>query len=176
MPFPDDLIDQARALTTGDPRRPRQANLRRAVSAAYYAVFHQLTENAARSILTVSDSAGPIGARLRRTVPHANILKACKWFIGPSGASPDTIRAMRAQPASTVDPALARAARLVLRLQQERHRADYDLASPFTRDEALRRIDDAEAVLGILRAAECRGDALIFLLVCVLGDTITRNP
>ena len=37
-----DLIETARGLTELSPRRPSQANLRRALSTAYYAVFHSL--------------------------------------------------------------------------------------------------------------------------------------
>ena len=42
-----DLITTARSLTELDPRQPTQANLRRAVSTAYYAVFHLLAHTAA---------------------------------------------------------------------------------------------------------------------------------
>ena len=38
-----DLLEQAEQLAQLDPRRPKQANLRRAVSSAYYALFHLLT-------------------------------------------------------------------------------------------------------------------------------------
>ena len=37
-----DLLDQAEQLAQLDPRRPKQANLRRAISSAYYALFHLL--------------------------------------------------------------------------------------------------------------------------------------
>src|SRR5208337_2257920 len=37
-----ELLDQAEQLAQLDPRRPKQANLRRAVSSAYYALFHLL--------------------------------------------------------------------------------------------------------------------------------------
>ena len=36
----DDLIGLAKTIADLDPKKPRQANLRRAVSTAYYAVFH----------------------------------------------------------------------------------------------------------------------------------------
>ena len=36
----EDLFQQAAELATIDAKKPKQANLRRAVSAAYYAVFH----------------------------------------------------------------------------------------------------------------------------------------
>ena len=37
-----DLIETPRGLTELSPRRPSQANLRRTLSTAYYAVFHSL--------------------------------------------------------------------------------------------------------------------------------------
>jgi hypothetical protein len=42
MAYHDDLLDQALHLAHRDPTRPKQANLRRAVSTAYYALFHLL--------------------------------------------------------------------------------------------------------------------------------------
>jgi uncharacterized protein (UPF0332 family) len=40
MALHDDLLDQAQHLALGEPQRPKQASLRRAVSASYYALFH----------------------------------------------------------------------------------------------------------------------------------------
>ena len=46
MSLQQDLLRQARHLATKEPRRPSQASLRRAVSAAYYALFHLLVDEA----------------------------------------------------------------------------------------------------------------------------------
>ena len=46
MSLQQDLLRQARDLATKEPRRPSQASLRRAVSAAYYALFHLLVDEA----------------------------------------------------------------------------------------------------------------------------------
>ena len=43
-----DLLQQAFHLATIDAKKPKQANLRRAVSSAYYAVFHLLIDEACR--------------------------------------------------------------------------------------------------------------------------------
>jgi hypothetical protein len=40
----EDLLEQAVTLATLDVRKPKQANLRRAVSSVYYAVFHLLVD------------------------------------------------------------------------------------------------------------------------------------
>ena len=55
--YSHDLIETARGLTALSPRRPNQANLRRVVSTAYYAVFHCLAGAAAN--LIIGRSAAP---------------------------------------------------------------------------------------------------------------------
>src|SRR5580698_3301496 len=42
MPFANDLLEQSRHLANRDRKRPKKASLRRAVSTAYYALFHLL--------------------------------------------------------------------------------------------------------------------------------------
>ena len=42
----EDLFSQAEKLAKLDVKKPKQANLRRAVSSAYYAVFHYLVHEA----------------------------------------------------------------------------------------------------------------------------------
>jgi hypothetical protein len=46
-----DLIEQAQHLAKREPNRPRQASLRRAVSTAYYALFHMLISDAALKLV-----------------------------------------------------------------------------------------------------------------------------
>ena len=46
MSLHENLLVHAEALVTMDRTKPRQANLRRAVSAAYYALFHLLIHEA----------------------------------------------------------------------------------------------------------------------------------
>jgi hypothetical protein len=46
MPFPEDLLQQAYDLAYKEPTDPKQASLRRAVSTAYYALFHLLVDEA----------------------------------------------------------------------------------------------------------------------------------
>ncbi len=46
MAYHDDLLRQALQLVHKEPRNPRQASLRRAVSTAYYALFYLLISEA----------------------------------------------------------------------------------------------------------------------------------
>src|SRR5208282_4642032 len=49
MPLANDLLEQAYHLAKREPKRPRQASLRRAVSSSYYALFHLLVSEATRN-------------------------------------------------------------------------------------------------------------------------------
>ena len=49
MAFADDLLDLSKQLANLEPENPRQASLRRAVSTAYYALFHLLISEATRN-------------------------------------------------------------------------------------------------------------------------------
>ena len=51
MSLPLDLLGQAKLLATKEFRRPRQASLRRSVSASYYALFHLLVDAATRRLV-----------------------------------------------------------------------------------------------------------------------------
>lgn len=175
MDYTNDLVAQAETLAAWDSHRPKQASLRRAVSAAYYALFHEIVDRAVGSLVSVNDASGPIGNRLRRIIRHDSVLRASKWF---AGTLPPAVQAMR--PASDAAPhpveaRLAQVCQLFTDLQAERHRADYDLSAPFARGETMRRIADAKSAIESLRSLSAEGDTLIFYLGCVVGDGLTRN-
>lgn len=82
MSLASDLLDHADALVALDKTRPRQANLRRAVSAAYYALFHRLTERASVSLL--GSAQVPLARKLRasmvRWYTHGKMKAVANWF------------------------------------------------------------------------------------------------
>ena len=57
------------------PRRPAQANLRRALSTAYYALFHCLAASAAD--LLIGKKRGPAWRRTYRALDHGGARRAC---------------------------------------------------------------------------------------------------
>lgn len=77
MGLPDDLLEQARHLATRERKRPKQASLRRAVSAAYYSLFHLLS--GASSELIAADPK--IAAALNRTLNHGEMQRVSKQFV-----------------------------------------------------------------------------------------------
>lgn len=139
-----DLLDQSLHLATKEPRRPRQASLRRAISSAYYGVFHLLAWEVAR--LVTRDSHGrTLRAVARRALQHSGLDAAARAFAaakpGAVAAHPWLKALGRAPSAELHGFALA-----FSELHSLRHAADYDLARAFTRSDALN-------ALGIARRA-----------------------
>ena len=64
-----DLLQQAFHLATIDAKKPKQANLRRAVSSAYYAVFHLLIDEACRVQFGTQHNEAPFRRVLGRAFP-----------------------------------------------------------------------------------------------------------
>ena len=138
---PADLIAIARELVNRD--HPRQVHLKRAMSTAYYAMFHALCRNCADSLV------GPEGTPDRsrrawnqayRAVEHGETKSRCR-DKGVMDAFPQSIRYF---------------ARHFVRVQELRHEADYDPAISFTPQEVIRVIDETEAMIDKLMNSELR--------------------
>jgi hypothetical protein len=178
MGFVDDLLKQADHLANKDQKKPQQANLRRAVSSAYYAVFHELIAFAAAEVVGAAEEKQPLGGRLRRICAHANIKLAAGWF---TGQLPQVLVSVR-QAASIngpFDPDLVSVCRMVIDLQEQRHVADYDLDQIISRRQVLNScLPDAKQAITLLRqlAQQRAHDTRVFLLGCVLGKDLLKNP
>lgn len=159
------LLDQAEHLLTRDPRRPKQANARRAVSAAYYAVFHFLGDEAGRSFVGTGAPKRPLRAAVARALEHGSLRAACERVSAPgsSGALPAPLRGCWKGPISTDLSAFARA---MVILQDARHRADYDRSSPILRDDARKSVFIAGEAMDRWSRIEAR-EASAFLLAAL---------
>jgi uncharacterized protein (UPF0332 family) len=130
-----DLLKQAKQLAQLDPRRPKQVNLRRAVSSAYYALFHLLTSQA--SALYAAEFG--LAARINRTLNHGEMKKVS--LLIANGKLPKAVQAPGAR--YTTPREVKTVANTFVILQEARHEADYDLTRTFSRDEALRFVQMA---------------------------------
>lgn len=138
---PDWLLRQANELAgrTANPGQPRNADLRRAVSSAYYALFHAITlSSVQQTCLSASD--GQIYA-LVRLIRHEQIKRACQPLLG--GSAPRHLASL-VEEARTSERA-RRVAEAFPALQEARHQADYDHEADFTRPIALNYVDVADA-------------------------------
>ena len=156
MALSSDLIATACQLAQVHQRRPRQADLRRSISTAYYALFHELAELTAGRLVG-STSAAQRSTAWSRVYQDLNHLTAKKACSRPElqGCSQELAQFLAAFP----------------RLQELRHQADYDPAARFKQGEALSAADDAERGLAGLQAAP-RDEQLDFITLA-LGMTRT---
>lgn len=159
MALHSDLLVQARYLARKEPRRPKQASLRRAVSAGYYALFHFLIDKATRLVIS---GAGADRQSLRgilsRAFNHGQMRKVSESFGGNrsnpwkdvfAGPVPSDLRTIAS---SFVD------------LQQARHEADYDLTRDLTRAEVLALITQAQQAVQLWPNVANQSHSRAFLL------------
>ncbi len=126
MSLPIDLLALALRLSNLERGRPRQASLRRSVSTSYYALFHLLTSG---SIAILGPNLSPPAVRkMQRWFEHGEMKRAAGMFV--AAATPKQISSILAA-APSAD--LETVAVALLRLQEARHQADYDLDRVWTR-------------------------------------------
>ena len=176
MAFIDDLLNQAKDLIEKDcAGRPKQANLRRAVSSAYYALFHAVIDESISMVLKGETTNAALQRRLQRTVSHKSIKDASMWVTGVQDQKgvPDDIVELSSTPP---DSHLINICKTFTSLQKERYRADYNLAKHFSRQDANRLVHDATVAVNDLRSLQSSDWKQVFLLTCVLGsNTMQRN-
>jgi hypothetical protein len=146
MSLHQDLLEQAKRLATLDIKRPKQANLRRGISAAYYALFHFLVGEACRVQIGRQHNQAPFRHVLGRAFAHGVMKESCKSFRG------GTLKkgVAKGLPVGfTIPREIQELADAFVDLQDMRHLADYDLTERFKRSDVLmlivlanNRIDD----------------------------------
>ena len=163
-----DLLEQAQHLAQLDPRRPKQANLRRAVSSAYYALFHLLTSEA--SALYAAEFG--LAARINRTLNHAEMKKASSMF-----ANDKLPKGVQAPGGGYITPREVKAvANAFVSLQQARHEADYDLSRTFSRNEALLFVQTARDAFYAWEGVRKTDDARLYLACFHLWKRWDEDP
>ena len=155
MALPDDLLEQAHYLARREPKRPKQASLRRAVSTAYYALFHLLIEE------TVKNWKRPTERyTLARMFEHQNMLSVCRNRVA-SGFTPASTQ---------TDRELHLIADVFARAQQRRHTADYDGNLRWTRTEAMAVIESVERAFASWKAIRQDNIAQDFLVTLLIKE------
>lgn len=159
MALHGDLLEQARHLARKEPRRPKQASLRRSVSAAYYALFHFLVAQASRLVVS---GQGPERDLQRRAVSRAFEHKRMKTVSTAfGGAQTDPWKSLHP---GAVPPELRVIASTFVDLQQARHEADYDLTRDFSRTEVLGLIAQVERATSLWPSVASSPHARAYLL------------
>ena len=156
---PHHLLEQARALVRLYPgRKPRQVELRRAISAAYYAVFHRISNAVADEFIGGKFRNDPRHASFYRSVDHKQAKTRCEEVTNQNPAS-KYARYSHCRPLAQDIKTFANAFPL---LQSKRHEADYDPSITLTTIEAVSVIDHAERAIAAFDAAPAE-DRKLFL-------------
>jgi uncharacterized protein (UPF0332 family) len=139
-----DLLKQAKDLASQDPNRPKDASIRRAISTAYYALFHFLLDEATEILVGATQADRALRHLLSRCFVHGRMDNACTKIVGlitqPKSSSP--VYAPFAGLIQNHANDLLVVARIFKNLYEHRHRADYDLGQRYTRAQALKSIAD----------------------------------
>ena len=141
---PQDLLRIAEGLASGalggGRGRPRQAELRRAISAAYYAMFHTLALCGANMLVgaTHANRSQPDWNQVYRALEHGYARNQCNNRAAMSRFS----------------SGIRRFGQLFVLMQRERQAADYDPSASFSRAETIEFVDEATRVIAEFEDAD----------------------
>ncbi len=154
---PDQLLDQADRLVK--QAGGQQVDLRRAVSAAYYALFHTAAISVSDHVVSRSRRNTREWAFAARSLDHRKLKEVCQNVVRPTGKYRDLI------PPTLFQPDLKDFAEAVVDLQEKRHQADYNPLAEFRVSDVRNMISLARSVHGRFNAV---GDDEKRLFVCML--------
>lgn len=171
---PDGLLQHAERLADTGRDRPTDADLRRGISAAYYAVFHDLTGHAATHL--VGSCSQDIQNEIRRSWSHGEISQLAEYVVdraevlhhSPLAALPRRLEGLG--PLLDVvasDTALVDSLQLFNDLQELRHSADYDHGVEFATWDLVQACDSARLARMSLRDASSAAREALFTLLTV---------
>ena len=141
---PQDLLRIAEGLARGalgsGRGRPRQAELRRAISAAYYALFHTLALCGASTLVGAAraNRSQAEWIQVYRALEHGYARNQCNNRAAMSRFS----------------PAIQNFGDMFSEMQFQRQSADYDPNASFTRSEAVQFVDAAARVIADFENAD----------------------
>jgi uncharacterized protein (UPF0332 family) len=159
---PDHLFEQADKLITSSAGPPRQVDIRRAISAAYYATFHATVTAAVDQFIGVTNRDKSRYGLVYRSVSHAWLRDLCKEVqkSTPSNKFKPYI------PSDGFGPNVSAFATAVVELQEKRHVADYDVMIRMNKSDAVLAINTARAALRRFeKAKEARRVAFLSMLL-----------
>ena len=136
---PDNYLATARKLLSGHKGRPRQSDLKKAVSVAYYAVFYALCRNNADCLIgaTGANASGPAWRQVFRAVDHGFAKRRCR-VSHVMAKFPPRIRAFASR---------------FKALQDKRHEVDYDPEVTLSLAESQAWLDTAAEAITELGGA-----------------------
>ena len=153
---PADLIETAPGLVNLNQENPSQADLNRALSTAYYALFHALCLNCADTRVgsTENDRSQPAWQQVYRSPNHKTVKSRC-----------------RSNEMSRFSRGIQGFADTFVELQEKRHEADYAPFFSLDRSDVLIYIADAEVAIGKLQESDLRDRTAFAVWVTMINLT-----
>lgn len=171
MSLGNDLLSVAEHLVRRDRRTPNQANLRRAVSTAYYALFHLLSAEATERLIAPAD----LRPYFARRFDHGAMRDVAEQFISPPGKKRDLRPKVAALAGVTHAPdELEVVASTFVALQGLRHEADYDVAKVYGRAEVGDVVSRCRTAFEQWAAVKPLPASAVFLAMLFLGEDAKR--
>jgi len=131
---------------------PRQANLRKACSAAYYALFHTLCDTCASMLIGDQDTRRA-WTQMYRAIDHRVAKANCR----------------RQEMVARFPAEIQRFADMFVQMQEKRHRADYDPNSRYYKSEIETDIEAARIAIADFRGVSTR-HRRAFAAYIILGN------
>jgi hypothetical protein len=152
IPNVEHFFEQAeRLIAPTGPGAARQTDLRRAISGAYYGLFHGLLSAAADEFVGSTKRTSIEYGLAYRSVDHRTLRDLSVELAKPSLSA----KYRRYEPEGGFGPDLQALASIVIELQLSRHGADYDPGVHLKRSDALLAVNTAR--IGLQRFDRCSG-------------------
>ena len=171
------LLAQAEHLRLLDRNRPTQANLRRAVSAAYYALFNLLVTSGANCAGSKLNASGR--AMIMRSFEHATMKTVCSNYakatltsMSSSKMSPSKLDSLLTFPIANDLKTVADA---FVELQEQRHRADYDASAKFDRIEVSALVKSAQEAFLCWATIKSQKNTKVFMIDLLLRKSWLKS-
>jgi len=144
-----ELLDAADLLVAQDTAaRPRPGHVRRAISSAYYALFHELVNEAVQRVAGSDPSRQTERDVMSRWYSHGDLATVATWVIARAEARkiPDPVGPLLSSPAAD----LVTLAQCFVTLHRARRDADYARAAVLTGEDGRQYIAMSRAAIAQL--------------------------
>ena len=174
MTHADELVRHARSLIDrqhGDVAGiPDDVMLRRALSSAYYGLFHRLTTAGSMPFVAGGE---PLRFQAARAFGHTAMRKVCDAYVrSPERPFPPGLTPLNP---SNPDHRLIKVASAFALLQEGRYVADYDLSAVIQTAYTARLVGLAETALADFDAIQFLPETTVLLAALLLADRWTRR-
>lgn len=168
---PQQLLDLAKRLVGPDTGAP-EAELRRGISTAYYALFHLLIKETMTNF--VSDAA--FRTKVGRAFQHGSMRNVCeKYNPKPNKETGEFVTQEGNNfPSQVIAPDVRMIAATFISLHEARETADYDDAATVRHAEALAAVQQVEQAFRAWLIVQTEPSALTFLQKLLCRSIIKR--